>query len=117
MEAVLQTLCKSKSKRSYRMTGITLKTGEGHTDFINFKKALIEEKAYPKTIPRHVTIHYGDDGTGNLYNIKNIETFVAKVGKAKAKKMVQKSLKDGRTILKQLNALKVPIYVVPGNWD
>ena len=38
-------------------------------------------------------------------------------GKRKAEAMIKKSLSDGRKILEYLNALGVPVYVVPGNWD
>ncbi|MFC1774983.1 metallophosphoesterase [Nanoarchaeota archaeon] len=39
------------------------------------------------------------------------------VGKRKAKIIIKKSLEDGRKVLEKLNALTVPVYVVPGNWD
>lgn len=39
------------------------------------------------------------------------------VGKRQARKMIKKSLLDGREVLKQLNSFGVPVYVVPGNWD
>jgi len=39
------------------------------------------------------------------------------VGKKRAKKMVDKSLKDGRKILEFLNSFNKPIILVPGNWD
>jgi len=39
------------------------------------------------------------------------------VGKKKALKMIKKSLSDGREVLKYLGSLKIPIYIVPGNWD
>lgn len=39
------------------------------------------------------------------------------VGKKEARKMVRKSLKDGRSVLEKLNSYDVPVYVVPGNWD
>ncbi|MBD3318353.1 hypothetical protein GF342_00410 [Candidatus Woesearchaeota archaeon] len=39
------------------------------------------------------------------------------VGKRKAKAMIEQSLADGRVIVERLNALNVPVYVVPGNWD
>jgi len=38
-------------------------------------------------------------------------------GKTQARKMIKKSLSDGRKILKQLNSFDVPVYIVPGNWD
>ena len=38
-------------------------------------------------------------------------------GRKKAIKMIKKSLSDGRKILKRLNSLGVPVYIVPGNWD
>ena len=38
-------------------------------------------------------------------------------GKTKSKEMINKSLKDGRIILKQLDSYGVPVYIVPGNWD
>lgn len=39
------------------------------------------------------------------------------VGKREARKMIKKSLSDGREILEQLNSFGVPVYIVPGNWD
>jgi len=39
------------------------------------------------------------------------------VGKKKALKMIRKSISDGRKVLKYLGSLKIPIYIVPGNWD
>lgn len=39
------------------------------------------------------------------------------IGMKKAKRMIKKSLRDGRKILKFLNSLEVPVYIVPGNWD
>ena len=39
------------------------------------------------------------------------------VGRKKAKKMIEKSLLDGRKVLEYLNSFGVPVYVVPGNWD
>lgn len=39
------------------------------------------------------------------------------VGKKHARKMVLKSLADGRRILEFLDAFGVPVYTVPGNWD
>ena len=38
-------------------------------------------------------------------------------GKRKARAMIKKSVADGRRILKYLNRVGVPVYVVPGNWD
>jgi len=39
------------------------------------------------------------------------------VGKRRAKQMIDKSVRDGRAILKKLNSFGKPVYVVPGNWD
>lgn len=39
------------------------------------------------------------------------------VGKKEAKKMIQKSLEDGRKVLEFLNSFNVPVYATPGNWD
>ncbi len=39
------------------------------------------------------------------------------VGKREARKMIKKSLSDGREILEQLDSFGVPVYIVPGNWD
>jgi len=39
------------------------------------------------------------------------------VGKREARKMIEKSLSDGRKILEFLDSFGVPVYVVPGNWD
>jgi Icc-related predicted phosphoesterase len=38
-------------------------------------------------------------------------------GKERAKRMVLKSLKDGRRILEFLNSFNKPVFVLPGNWD
>jgi len=38
-------------------------------------------------------------------------------GKREARKIIKKSLKDGRKILKHLNSFNVPVYIVPGNAD
>jgi len=38
-------------------------------------------------------------------------------GKKEARKLVKKSLKDGREILGYLNFFDVPVYIVPGNAD
>ena len=39
------------------------------------------------------------------------------VGKKRARKMIRKSLDDGRKILEYLNSFEVPVYLVPGNWE
>ena len=39
------------------------------------------------------------------------------VGKREARKMIEKSLSDGRKVLEYLNSFGIPVYVVPGNWD
>src|SRR3989344_2360449 len=38
-------------------------------------------------------------------------------GKENAKKMIQKSLKNGRKILEFLNSFNKPVFALPGNWD
>lgn len=38
-------------------------------------------------------------------------------GKTKARKMIKKSLKDGKKILKFLDSFNIPVFIVPGNWD
>jgi Icc-related predicted phosphoesterase len=53
----------------------------------------------------------------NLDDPKDKTTWFDICGKKEAKKMIQKSLKDGRKILEFLNSLNVPIYITPGNWD
>ncbi len=53
-------------------------------------------------------------------NLKNPDSNVEwydLTGKLKAKKMIKKSIKDGRSILEFLNSFDVPVYCVPGNWD
>ena len=39
------------------------------------------------------------------------------VGKREARKIIKKSLSDGKEILEQLDSFGVPVYIVPGNWD
>ncbi len=53
----------------------------------------------------------------NLQNFDSKVEWYDLVGKRKAKKMIKKSLSDGRKILEQLNSFGVPVYIVPGNWD
>jgi len=53
----------------------------------------------------------------NLKYPKNIKYWWEIIGKFKAKKEVQKSVKDGRKLLEFLNKLGKPVYVLPGNWD
>lgn len=38
-------------------------------------------------------------------------------GRKEAKRMILRSLKDGREILEQLNSYNVPVYLIPGNND
>jgi len=39
------------------------------------------------------------------------------IGRNNARMLIKKSLDAGRTVLKKLNSLGVPVYVIPGNWD
>ena len=39
------------------------------------------------------------------------------VGRTKARKMIKKSVADGRKVLKKLNSFGVPVFIVPGNWE
>lgn len=39
------------------------------------------------------------------------------VGKRKARKMIYKSVRNGRRVLRKLNSYKVPVFLIPGNWD
>ena len=39
------------------------------------------------------------------------------VGRREARKIVKKSLSDGKKILKYLDSFDVPVYIVPGNWE
>ncbi|MBI2148813.1 metallophosphoesterase [Candidatus Woesearchaeota archaeon] len=57
------------------------------------------------------TLRYNLDNPGSKLQWWQI------TGKKKAKKMIEKSLKDGRRILEFLNSLNVPVYILPGNWD
>lgn len=38
-------------------------------------------------------------------------------GRKKAKKMIDKSLRDGRRVLEFLDSLNKPVFITPGNWD
>lgn len=67
MEALVDKL----KDRKYRMHAITLRTDETHTDFINFAKSESKDQ--------QIMIHYGSDGSGNLYNPSNIQDFTKKV--------------------------------------
>ncbi len=55
--------------------------------------------------------------TERLKNPKSKITWYDLVGKKEARKMVEKSIADGRTILEYLNSFNVPVYALPGNWD
>lgn len=44
-------------------------------------------------------------------------SWIDRVGKVKAKRMIKESLKDGRKVFEWLNSLGKPVYFVPGNWD
>jgi len=52
-----------------------------------------------------------------LLNPINYQSWYDITGKSKAKKLVKKSLLAGRRVLMSLNALNVPVYLIPGNWD
>lgn len=39
------------------------------------------------------------------------------MGRDKARKLIEKSISDGRKVLSYLNSLNVPVFIVPGNWD
>lgn len=52
-----------------------------------------------------------------LQNPKTTTHWYELVGKRKAKKMIEQSIMDGRSILEYLNSFNVPVYCVPGNWD
>lgn len=39
------------------------------------------------------------------------------LGREQAKKSVEKSLEQGREVLKYLNSFDKPVFLVPGNWD
>ncbi len=44
-------------------------------------------------------------------------TWVDLAGEKRAERMIKKSFEDGRKVLKHLNSIGVPVYIVPGNWD
>jgi len=52
-----------------------------------------------------------------LKNPKYDKRWYEIIGKRKAKKIVNESLKRGREILEFLNSFNVPVFTVPGNWD
>lgn len=52
----------------------------------------------------------------NLKKGSNVKWYEI-IGKRRARKMIKKSLSDGRKVLEYLNSFNVPVYVVPGNWD
>lgn len=61
------------------------------------------------------------------YSLKSYKEFLSNpskyrnwwdiVGRTKAKKIMTDSLSSGRKILKKLDTLGVPVYIIPGNWD
>lgn len=52
-----------------------------------------------------------------LNNPEDYDEWYNTINKSEAKKLVRKSLVDGRKILQKLDTLGVPIYIIPGNWD
>ncbi len=46
----------------------------------------------------------------------NIEWYSV-IGKREARRVINKSLSDGRRVLEFLNSFNVPVFIVPGNWD
>lgn len=44
-------------------------------------------------------------------------TWIDLAGKKRAERMMKKSSADGKKVLKYLNSIGVPVYIVPGNWD
>ena len=82
MAAILKKL--HGSDKNYKMFAMTLATKQPHTDFINFKADLIKEMNLDERIKRRVKIHYGKDDTGDIYQRKNIDSFVELVGANKA---------------------------------
>jgi len=39
------------------------------------------------------------------------------INKKETRELVKKSVNRGRSVLKYLNSFKVPVFIVPGNWD
>lgn len=52
-----------------------------------------------------------------LQNPKSKIRWYDLIGKKEAKKMIEKSIEDGRIILEYLDSYGVPVYTVPGNGD
>lgn len=53
----------------------------------------------------------------NRYGKGKSKSWYDLAGRENAKKLINKSLADGRKILEFLNSFNVPVYIVPGNWD
>jgi 23S rRNA U2552 (ribose-2'-O)-methylase RlmE/FtsJ len=72
----IQAVCHKRGKRGNldTMFGISLKSSIAVP---GWKPAIAFLKQYTR-----VRLHYGKDGTGNLYNITNIDAFVAHVGQS-----------------------------------
>lgn len=49
--------------------------------------------------------------------IDSEETWHELVGEGRAEELVEKSLEQGEEVLRFLNSLGKPVYLVPGNWD
>lgn len=39
------------------------------------------------------------------------------LGREKSRDLVEKSIREGKEVMKQLNSFNKPVFVVPGNWD
>ncbi|RJQ21883.1 hypothetical protein C4580_01835 [Candidatus Woesearchaeota archaeon] len=88
----------------------------GHKPNIYFKEfdAIIAPGDFCSDAPRAWMFKALKD---QLASAKSKTTWYGLVGRKKAKRMVQKSLADGRAILEYLNSFGKPVYAVPGNWD
>src|SRR3989338_63872 len=59
----------------------------------------------------------GDDKIRELIFKNWGKPWYSKIGKKKAKEMVRESEEKGKKVLKYLNSLKMPVYLIPGNYD
>jgi Icc-related predicted phosphoesterase len=106
----------TNSKRKYKMKFLIVGDLHGKKPHIYFKDfdAIIAPGDFCSDAPRKYMFQ---ELREKLRNPNSKAKWYDLVGKRLARKMIKKSLSDGREILEQLDSFGVPVYIVPGNWD
>ena len=91
-----------------------LAIGDPHGKIPNLKSILKKEKP---NIIICTGDFAGDEKIRDLMFKNWGKPWYQKIGRKKAKEIVRKSAEKGKSVLKYLNSLKIPVYIVPGNYD